>query len=163
MPPSTPLWTSLVDFHIEKSRLPVVVVTSTGDRLAGDLFVQSSPRNPAELETAPELLNSHEDYFPLGMPGGRALLCAKRHVREVRVPRALHGDGDWEFAVRAQVTVAVAGGMLLKGTILIEQEMAHQRVLDFLNRWSQRFLPVYTGDEVVLVNREYILLVEQVN
>ncbi|MGQ0647325.1 MAG: hypothetical protein ACT4P7_07110 [Gemmatimonadaceae bacterium] len=160
---TSPAWTIVNDFHIEKSRLPVVVVTTSGDRVTGDLFVQASARNPNRLEEAPEVLNSAEPFFPLATLSGRVLLCAKAHVRELHVPREETSDEQWGIGTRAEVAIEVAGGTLFKGTIIIEQETARQRVLDYLNRLTQRFVQLFTAQGVVLINREHVVHVEQVS
>ena len=48
------------DFRIQKDRLAAVLVTVGGDRLAGELFVQASPRNRYGREEAADILNSAE-------------------------------------------------------------------------------------------------------
>lgn len=163
MPRTSPMWTIVNDFHIEKTRLPVVVVTTEGERLTGDLFVQSNARNPSGHEDAPDVLNAPEPYFPLGTLSGRVLLCAKSQVREMHIPRDDSASLEWVVGTRAEVAISLEGGHLVTGTILIEQESARQRVLDFLNRLPHPFLAIYTAQGVVLVNRDFIIHVEQVS
>ena len=155
------MWTIVNDFHIEKTRLPVVVVATSGERLPGDLFVQANARNASGYEDAYDVLNAAEPYFPLGTLSGRVLLCAKSHVRELLVP-ASDGEPDGNaLGTRAEVVVALSGGHLLKGTIVIELETARQRVLDSFNRLSHRFLRLHTAEGLVLVNTDFIAYVEQ--
>lgn len=157
------MWTILNDFHIEKSRLPVVVITTEGERLTGDLFVVGNPRNPSGHEEPIELLNAPEPFFPLATLSGRILLCAKSHVRELLIPRDDVTEPDWSLGARADIAVHLAGGSMHKGTIHIEQHSAHQRVLDYLNRIGSRYLQLFTAQGVVLLNREFIIHVEQVS
>ena len=156
------MWTIVNDFHIEKTRLPVVVVATSGERLPGDLFVQANARNPSGYEGADDVINAAEAFFPLATHSGRVLLCAKSHVRELHVPA---GEGEEESALgtRAEVVIALNGGHLLKGTMVIELETARQRVLDSLNRLTQRFLRLHTAEGLVLVNSDFIAYVEQVS
>ena len=64
------MWTIVNDFRIEKARLPVVLVTVEGQRISGDLFVQASARNVLGHESAPDVLNSSEQFFPIATMGG---------------------------------------------------------------------------------------------
>jgi hypothetical protein len=157
------MWTIVNDFHIEKFRLPVILVTDVGDRLSGDVFVVGDPRKPKGHEEAPDLLDAPEPFFPLATSDGRTLLCAKTHVRELIVPLDVDGPSDWQVNARAEVIVHLVGGISYRGAIVIEQSSPNQRVLDYLNRLPHRFLPVLTAQEVILVNREFIVHVEQVN
>lgn len=157
------MWTMVNDFHIEKIRLPVVVITTMGERLSGDLFVVANLRNPSGHEDAPDVMNAPEPFFPLATPNGRVLLCAKSHVRELIIPRDDVVEPDWSLGARADIAVELSGGGLHSGTIFIEQQSAHQRVLDYLNRLTSRFLQLFTAQGVVLINRECIVHVEQVS
>ena len=154
------MWTNVDDFHIEKSRLPVVVSTTTGERLEGDLFVQHNVRRPSGLEDAPDVLNASEPFFPLGSRD-RVLLVAKSQVRVLHVvnsPALVHPD----IGTLVDVDIQVDSGQMVSGTIIAELASARSRVLDFLNRLTERFLPVYTDEGLVLVNRDLIVHVEQV-
>lgn len=156
------MWTIVNDFHIEKIRLPVVVVTTAGDRLAGDLFAQANPRLPSGHEDVPDLLNGPEAFIPLGTPGGRVLLCSKSRVREVHFTIEGVDVMAWTIGTPIAVSIGLDDGRTVTGTLLVELESASQRLLDFLNRFPSRFLPVHTSSDVVLVNRDHIVHVEQV-
>lgn len=156
------MWTIVNDFHIEKTRLPVVVVSASGERLPGDLFVQANARNASGHEDAEDVLNAAEPYFPLGTLSGRVLLCAKSHLRELYVPSGDDAHEESALGTRAEIVVALRGGHLLKGTMVIELETARQRVLDSLNRLPHRFLRLHTAEGLVLVNSDFIVYVEQV-
>lgn len=140
------------DFRIEKSRLPVVLVTIEGERISGDLFVQASARNAMGHESAPDILNARELFFPIATMDGRTLLLAKEHVRELYVAREDVEEPAWEMGTAAGVEVTMIGGSIQHGTLLIEQTSARQRVLDFVNRLHDRFLTLYVEEGVVLVN-----------
>ncbi|MBC7893810.1 MAG: hypothetical protein H7066_00265 [Cytophagaceae bacterium] len=157
------MWTIVNDFHIEKIRLPVVVVTTAGERLAGDLFAQANPRLPSGHEDVPDLLNGPEPYFPLGTAGRRTLLCAKSRVREVHFTIDAVDVTAWTLGTPVSVCVGLDDGSTVAGTLLVEVDAAGQRVLDFLNRFPNRFLPVHTSSDVVLINRDHIVHVEQVS
>ena len=157
----SPLWTVFNDFHIEKVRLPVTVVTTSGEGLAGELFVQASPRHPGGHEPAADLVNSGDPFLPLATTAGRVLLVAKAHVREVHLPGGADDpDPALEIGTPADVALSLVGRGRLRGTVLIDLESARQRVLDWLNRPGQRFIRVRTPEGSVLVNREHIVHLE---
>lgn len=156
------MWTIVNDFHIEKIRLPVVVVTTAGERIAGDLFAQGNPRLASGHEEVPDVLNGPESFIPLGTPGGRVLLCAKARVREVHFCMNGADATGWTIGTPASVSIGLDDGSTVTGTLILELDVVSQRVLDFLNRFPGRFLPVYTTSDVVLLNRDHIVHVEQV-
>lgn len=162
MPRTSPMWTIVNDFHIEKIRLPVVVVTTAGERLACDLFAQANPRFASGHEEVPDILNGPEEFIPVGTTGGRVLLCAKARVREVHFTIEGVDAMAWTVGTPIAVSVGLDDGRSLSGTLLVELESASQRLLDFLNRFPTRFLPVHTTNDVVLINRDHIVHVEQV-
>ena len=141
------MWTMINDFRIEKSRLPVVLVTVDGQRVSGDLFGH---------ETARDVLNAPEPYFPIATMKGRTLLLAKDNVRELFVAREDAEQEEWEFGTPAEVDVVMQGGSRHLGTILIQQSSGRQRVLDYLNRLGDRFLALHKDEGIVLLNRARI-------
>jgi hypothetical protein len=157
------VWTTDNDFRIEKSRLPVVLITVDGQRLSGDLFVQASARSRLGYESAPDILNADDAYFPLATLDGNTLLVAKEQVRELLVAREDVEEPEWEIGTAASVEIHLVGGPTHSGTVLIELASARSRVLDYLNRSEQRFLTVYNESGVVLVNRRQIAWVAQVH
>lgn len=144
------------EFRIEKSRLPVVLMTREGQRITGDLFVQSTARNRLGHETAQDVLNSAEPFFPIATMRGRTLLLAKEQVRELFVAHEDCDPSDWAFGKPAEVDVVMQGGSRHVGTILVHEASGRRRVLDFLNRLDDRFLSLRREDGVVLLNRTQI-------
>ncbi len=155
------MWTTDNDFHIEKSRLPVVIITTDGGRVAGDVFVQPSARNAVGHETAADLLNSSEPFFPLAATAGQIVLIAKDHVRELLVAREDVEPPDWAIGLAAELSVLLSDGTVHRGTALMEVASANSRVLDFLNHCAERFIALYHDNGVVLINRASIMHVEQ--
>lgn len=160
---NTPLWTFVNDYHVEKLRLPVVLVTSDGERLSGDLFVQPNSRHHVGPEGATDILNGAESFFPIATLSGKVLLLAKSRVRELLVAREDVDPGEWEIGTPVGVDIQLAGGMTHSGVMTIERTNASQRLLDYLNRISERFLSITTDDGVVLINRDHIVHIEQVS
>ena len=154
-------WAMVNDFRIEKSRLPVVLVTLDTKRVSGDLFVQSSTRNKLGHETALDVLNAPDPFFPIATMKGGTILLAKNHVRELFVAREDAEVPNWEFGTPAEVDIVMSGGARHVGTILVQLAFGQSRVVDYLNRLHDRFLAVYKDEGLVLVNREQIAHVSQ--
>lgn len=157
----TPFWTFTNDYHIEKLRLPVVLVTSDGERLSGELFVQANARHRVGHECAPDLLNGPDNYLPLATLQGQVLLMAKARIRELLVAREDVDVPEWELGTPASVRVQLTGGSSHRGVLVIEKTTSGYRMLDYLNRFSQRFLQLSTDEGVVMINRDFIVHVEQ--
>lgn len=155
------MWTMIDDLRIEKVRLPVVLITVDGERITGELFVQASARNQLGHETAHEVLNNPEPYFPLARLKGDTLLLAKEQVRELFVAREDADDGEWDFGTPAEVDIVIQGGARHVGTILVQQVTGRRRVLDYFNRFTERFVALHKDDGIVLLNRTRIVYVAQ--
>lgn len=155
------MWTMVSDFRIEKSRLPIVLVTADGERISGDLFVQASTRRPSGYESAIDVLNAAEPFFAMATMKGATIVLAKDRVRELFVAREDAELPDWECGTPADVHVVLQGGGEHAGRVLIQQASGHRRVIDFLNRHADRFVPLYGPDGTVLVHRAMITYVRQ--
>jgi hypothetical protein len=139
------------DFRIEKERLPVTVVTASGERLSGDMFVQGYARYRLGREHAIDVLNDPDPYFPLALPGESTVLIAKHGVRDVAIP----GDSDADATVASRpmtIEVVVAGGEVFLGEVRLEVPFERPRLLDYLNRLQQQFVALHTADGIRLVN-----------
>lgn len=143
------------DFRIEKERLSVTVTTESGERLSGQMFVQSYARRRLGREEAVDVLNDNDPYFPLALDGDNTLLIAKRRVRDVQVA-AGEGSAANPAARPVTVEVVVAGGDAFLGEVRLEVPFERPRLLDFLNRLQQRFVTLHTADGIRLINSRLI-------
>lgn len=147
------------DYRIEKDRLPVVVVTSAGERMSGELFVQPYSRFRMGPEQAPDIMNGSEAFFPFAMEDGETVLIAKDHVREVEVPGPGGAADDLDpstGARRALIELALVDGAVTTGAVYLEVPFDRPRLLDFLNRFDRRFITLHGAGGVRLVNRRLI-------
>ena len=149
------------DYRIEKDRVAVVLTTTSGERIAGDMFVQPFARYRTGREGAPDILNHPEPFFPLGVESGDTFLVAKDRVLEV----ALDGeDPDTEDGLTAEelgarpavIEVSLTGGIVRQGSVFLEVPNDRPRLLDFMNRLHTRFLTLHTTEGIRLVNRNCI-------
>ena len=143
------------DYRIEKDRLAAVLVTVGGERVAGELFVQASPRNRYGREEAADILNSAEPFFPMLTSDGQLFLVAKERVRELESRDPMPTD-EWQIGAPATIEVTLTGGSVHQGNVYLESLSGRTRVLDYLNRVGERFLLLYTTRGTVLVNRSFI-------
>ena len=143
------------DYRIAKERYQVVVTTLAGEELVGDMFVQPySPRH-AGPEAPADVLNDDDPFFPLALEGGETLLLAKAGVRDVVVPDLSEAaDDEYLFAATrpASVELTLTGGGSCVGTLHLETPDERPRLLDFLNRFHGRFLPLHTDEGIRLVS-----------
>jgi hypothetical protein len=143
------------DFRIDKLRVPVSLIMLGGEELNGNMFVQSVSPNRTGREEIPDVLNGEEAFFPLAQEGG-TLLVAKDQVREVVV----RGDFSSAFvqtnARRVPVELTLTDGAIRTGEVYLEMPEQRPRVLDFLNRYAQRFVVLYAAGGVCLINRSLI-------
>ncbi len=143
------------DYRIEKRRLPVAVTLMSGTRIDGELFIQASSHYHGELEDAPEVLNAEDPFFPLAMRNGDTVLVSKENVRSVAVARRdVHEDEALGISTRVEITLR--DGERLSGSLIVEPLTGFSRVLDFLNRRQERFLPLFGRESVMLINRALV-------
>jgi hypothetical protein len=144
------------DFRIAKVRLPVSLIMLGGEELGGEMFVQALSAKHQGREEIPDILNSDEPFFPLARAGG-TLLVAKDQVREVVVTGEQFDDPFLATAARAEpVELTLTDGSVRTGRVYLEMPTARPRLLDFLNRYAQRFVVLYAAGGVCLVNRTLI-------
>lgn len=147
------------EYRIAKERIAVVVHTMRGEAIVGDLFVQAHARHRTGPEDAPDVMNDDEPFFPLAVEGGPTLLVAKDRVRLLEVEERGAGDDAADAVPGARLTpieLTLDDGSTVEGSIYLEQTFGRPRLLDFLNRARSRFLTLYAGDGVRLVNRRLI-------
>jgi hypothetical protein len=149
------------EFFIEKEQLPVEVTMVTGEEFTGSLFVQPTWRRPSIEFDAPVLLNLPDLYLPLQLPNGRTRLLAKAHVVVMRGRSSIDPSEreSQELGEPSQVVIRCTNGTGVQGTMMITKVTSNMRVMDYLNRSGEEFIPVYEGAITVLVNRRHIVLV----
>lgn len=149
-------------YRIEKRRCPVTVVLAGGEVLDGEIFLNPTSRFRNEPQGAAEFLNDAEDYFALARGPELATLVAKGNVI------SLEASADYDAGLDApphpvSVEVTLTTGARVTGRIAIETPPSRARLLDFLNSHHDRFLPVATGDRMVLINRLVIVHVHELS
>ena len=148
-------------FHVEKLRQAVSVVLVDGRRLDGDVFLAEHARVRNTPEEPIDLLNDEDDFFPFFLNEQEVLLIAKAHVSRVETFSA-EREGLAEMPEGSMgVEITLVDGTAISGFVPLEKRGEQTRLLDFLNRYSKRFIPVFWGDQVCLLNRSLIASVCQ--
>jgi hypothetical protein len=149
------------EFRIAKDRCSVVLALVSGETIAGAMFVQHAEEGDPRRESARDVLNAAERFFPLETAEGETLLVAKDRVIDVLVELPDDGDGGGDKLRRASARTALLeivlfGGVVRSGLVLLELPTGQPRLLDYLNRLSDRFLVLYATEGTRLVNRALI-------
>lgn len=148
-------------FRVEKLRRAVSVVLTDGRRLDGDVFLAERSRVRAEPEEPIDLFNGDEPFFPFFLDEQEVLLLAKAQVIRAEAA-APEGSLSAEMPDGAMaVEIALIDGSAVSGFVPVEKRGEHTRLLDYLNGYARRFIPVFWGEQVCLVNRMQIASVSQ--
>ena len=147
------------EYRIEKLRRPIAVTLRDGNRLEGEVFLRQVSRYRSRPEEPTDLLNDPEPFFAMAMDG-RALLVAKSSV--VRVDTHFESTDEDLASLGMPVEVTLTDGSVCSGSIFLESPSDRPRLLDFLNSYHGRFLPVVDATRVVLVNTQTIAHVREV-
>lgn len=145
------------DYHIEKSRCPVVVTTHSGETIAGEMFLQPFGRPDGGMERPQDILNADEPFFPLAISGEDTVLVAKEQVVVVELAFEAGDDAEEEsFSRPTVIEVRLINGATHAGAIFLQLPSERPRLLDFLNRDTQRFVTLHSTERRLLINRRVI-------
>jgi hypothetical protein len=144
------------DYHIEKNRCPVVVTTHSGETITGEMFLQPFARHDGSSERPLDILNAAEPFFPLAVSEEETVLVAKEQVVEVSVDLDACGNDDEPFAQPTVIEVRLINGATHSGSIFLQLPSERPRLLDFLNRDTQRFITLHGTERQLLINRQVI-------
>ena len=146
------------EFRVEKIRHNVDLTLATGERMVGTMFLEPIAKNHAGAQDPRELLNDEDPFFPCET-GGALILLAKDQVKLARYP-----VGRAMVALRTTAgRIILADGQSIDGNIIIEARTEADRLLDHLNHFEGRFLPMLTANGITqtLVNRKMIVGIRQ--
>lgn len=148
-------------FRVEKLRRAVRVVLTDGRRLDGDVFLAERTKIRAEPQEPIDLLNEDAPYFPFFLNEQEVLLVAKSQVTRVETA-APEGDPSADMPDGAMaIEITLIDGSAISGFVPLEKRGEQTRLLDFLNGYTKRFVPIFWGEQVCLVNRMLIASVSQ--
>ena len=154
------------DYRVEKVRRRLTLVLRSGDRLEGEVFLRPVSRYRSRPEEPADLLNDPEPYFAL-IRDGEVLLVGKDSVARADTTYDAEDLENIESSslgasLGVPVEVTLADGSLCAGSIFLESRSDRPRLLDFLNTYRERFLPVVAATHVVLLNTHTIAHVREI-
>ena len=151
----------MAGFSLPSVAIPATLLQTSGGKRDGDIFVMERVPQHAGVETALDLLNRPEAFFPFRpKKDSGVLLVAKARTVMVSVPRAEPEDSDrLSAAKQASLEVTLADGSKLSGWATLELPEHHSRLLDYLNASRDEFFALATADHMHIVNRAHVLFV----
>jgi len=148
------------EYRIEKQRCSLHILLTNGNTLEGEVFLQPATRHRSRPEEPVDLLNDAEPFFAL-VRNGETMLVAKDSV--ARAETSHQSDGELDIvALGVFVEVTMTDGNVCSGCIFVESRTGRPRLLDYLNSYRNRFLPVVDAQQVFLVNTNTIAHVREV-
>ncbi len=150
----------MTDFAIPRVSIPASLLLTDGDRRLGEVYVAERVPQHSGPETALEMLNRTEGFFPF-RPAGEApvLLVTKARTISLSVPRnvAEEDPARLSAAKLAALTITLANDIDITGWATLELPEYHSRLLDYLNASRDPFFAITTTDEIHFVNRAHVL------
>lgn len=154
------------EYRVEKVRRRLALVLRSGEQMEGDVFLRPLSRHRSRPEEPADLLNDPEPWFAL-VRDGEALLVLKDNVARADTTYDPEDMDNLEVsAVGASLGVPVEitldDGSVCAGSIFLESRSERPRLMDFLNGYHARFLPVVTPTRVLLLHTHRIAHVREV-
>ncbi|HEV2669931.1 MAG TPA: hypothetical protein VGU74_02475 [Gemmatimonadales bacterium] len=148
-------------FALPRVAIPAVLLQTGGGKRSGEVYVMERVPQHAGHETALDMLNRPEGFFPFRPKddGTAVLLVSKARTVTLTVPRTTTPeDPDRLSAARTgRLELTLADGSQLSGSATIEMPQHHSRLLDYLNVSAEPFFAITAADEIHLVNRAHVL------
>lgn len=143
-------------YRIEKLRLALSLRLLSGDVIDGHVFLQP-PGYGGTPESALDLLNQPDRFFPIASNGQDILLIAKERLVEAW-GEAVGEEDALRSATSHPVSaeLRLASSVTVSGTMLLEVPEDRPRMLDFLNHNRQRFVRVATDAGPRIVNARLV-------
>ena len=152
----------MTGFSLPSVAIPATLLQTSGGKREGEIFTMERVPQHSGPETALDLLNRPEAFFPFRprKDDTGVLLVAKARTVMVSVPRADAEDADrLSAAKQASLEVTLADGTRLSGWATLELPEHHSRLLDYLNASRDEFFALATADHMHIVNRAHVLYV----
>jgi hypothetical protein len=136
-------------YHVDKLECPVTLFLQDGLVREGVVFLSPFSPSHAGAQTLLELVNEEAPFFPFRRDDGSFSLVNKALVSHLRFQAP--PPEDWPLGHRIEVSLAFAGGEVLRGTLTVQAPEGKDRLQDFLNL-RQTFIQIDCGDAHYLVN-----------
>jgi hypothetical protein len=153
------------EFRFEKRRAEAVLWLVTGESVRGWFFTSAGSTRRHGAERISDLLNSQTGFFPFELQDegdGRIAQYNRVHVVAVEVfDDEARRDTGYEVATRRLVSVLLANGRRIDGTVRVYRPEGRNRVSDWTHE-AEVFRYVEGPDLTLIVNALHIVSVTEV-
>jgi len=145
--------------RVPQLEVPVKVLIDNGQILEGRVFVPEIGPDGQPGRVLDRLNDPDDHFLPMAVSDDR-LLLNKSGIVTVDLADVEHEVAGFaeHVGTEALVRITLAVGTAVVGKLFVRMPPQRARVLDFLNA-AGRFIPVLTGEHVLLVQRSYVLFV----
>lgn len=147
------------EYRINKDRVGATLTLSDGRTVRGSFFVAGSSRLHTP-ERVKDVLNGGPAFFPFEVHSPSGLhtgLFNRDQVLLVALTNdEAHADAAYEVAKRAAISILLANGTRLSGTVSLYCPQGRDRLSDY-TRADETFRYLETGSALLLVNFRYVL------
>jgi len=145
-------------FLLPRASVAARVTLTTGKPRSGTIFVSARVPQHDGPETALEMLNRPESFFPFRPADGEILLVAKGQTVALTIDQGPMLDPDrLSAAKQLQLELVLANGKTMAGRAAVELPEQHSRALDYLNATTAPFFELATDESIHYVNRAHVL------
>jgi hypothetical protein len=154
------------EYTVEKSRFTVKLFFPGGTSREGDIFLSSFAAHHEGREHVIDVLNQPDQFIPIHFMDESTKLINKNNILMVTFPSGEDETEDPSLAdSRVEVVIHLINDTCLEGNFFFSLPAHSRRVKDFLNQSfldkPESFLELRKATEVCLVNKAYILFVEE--
>jgi hypothetical protein len=154
------------EYTVEKSRFSLMLFFPSGTARDGDIFLSSLAAHHEGHEHVIDVLNQTDQFIPIHFKDESTKLINKNNILMVTFPSDEEETEDpvpADFSV--EVVIHLTNDTCLEGNFFFSLPPHSRRVKDFLNQSfmdkPESFLELRKGTEVCLINKTYILFIEE--
>jgi hypothetical protein len=138
-------------YRVDKSEQPVVLFQADGSEMRGVVFLSACAYSHIGQQTLADLLREKGAFFPFRSETGAFCVTNKNTITHIGYEKT-RAEMEFEpLGNPVEVQVNFAGGVQLRGTVIIEMPEGRNRLFDFINSASG-FFPLHCSDGHYLVN-----------
>jgi len=154
------------DYKVEKKRFSVTLFFPNETAKEGDIFLSYLAAHHEGHERVIDVLNQRDPFIPIHFKDEATKLVNKDNILMVTFPSDGEETEDSVFTdSRVEVVIHLIKDTCLEGNFCFSLPIHSRRVKDFLNQSSvdkpEPFLELKNGTEVYLINKAYILFVDE--
>ncbi|MDX1643878.1 MAG: hypothetical protein R3244_05910 [Thermoanaerobaculia bacterium] len=142
-------------FRIPRREVEARILLEGGEEVAGRLFAPRHGPHGERGTIEDRLSDAREPFLPL-VREGDTLFVSADWILSVTLPAEDAHLAEGDDAHTFELTLRLAGGSEIRGTVGISLPPEESRPLDFLNA-APRFIAVRSESAVVLVNRAFVV------